>query len=329
MAATVHIYEIFINATPERVWQALTDPEFTEQYFHRTRFESTFEPGAGHRFVMPDGTDGVDGIVEECDPPHRLVITWRVLYDTAMAAEPPGRVEWKLVPATEDRSVTRVTLRHGDLALSPLTRAHVRLGWVEIIDSLKTLLETGRPLASVDTTDSDTTGGDPDDVAAVEGQWHRSQGIAAHNAAWDLLDGRSHTPDEAVELLASAHAAGFHWARAAGRGAANDARAAWLISRCYAVLGHGAPALEYADRCTRFVEEAALADFDDAYAHEARARALACLGRLDEARTERERADATPIADPEDLAIFAGDLSAEPWFGLSADSGEVLSEVGN
>ena len=58
------------------------------------------------------------------------------------------------------------------------------------------------------------------------------------------------------------------------------------------------------------------ADFDHAYAHEATARALACLGRLDEARAEFALADAVEIADPEDRAIVESDLKSEPWFGL-------------
>ena len=66
-----------------------------------------------------------------------------MLYDAEMAAEPPSRVEWTLTPATEDGAVTRATMRHGDLAMSPKTWESVRVGWVPIIDSMKTLLETG------------------------------------------------------------------------------------------------------------------------------------------------------------------------------------------
>jgi hypothetical protein len=59
-----------------------------------------------------------------------------------------------------------------------------------------------------------------------------------------------------------------------------------------------------------------LADFDLGYAHEARARALACLGRLDEAAQEFAAARAVEVADDDDREIFEGDLAAEPWFGL-------------
>ena len=150
MAATVHLYEIFIRAPRETVWKALTDPEITVRYFHHTRLESSFRPGEAYRYVL-DGTDAdaVDGVIETFDPPHRLVMTWHVLYDAEMAAEPRSRVEWTLTPANDDGTVTRLTLRHGDLALSPKTWANVRLGWVAVIDGLKTVLETGESLPDI------------------------------------------------------------------------------------------------------------------------------------------------------------------------------------
>ena len=310
--AAAHVYEIFIRAPRERVWKALIDPEFTTQYFHGTRFESSFEPGARYvnRIVDAD-RPAADGTIEVFDPPSRLVYTWHVLYDVEMAEEPPGRVEWTLTPATDDGGVTRVTMRHGDLGQSPKTWENVRMGWVAILDSLKTLLETGEPLPSVDT-------GDREPVAAVTGKWHRLQGVEANNSTWELLDGRELTADEADDLLGRAYAATYHWRRAQGATAVNAARGSWLVSRCHAVLGQGELALHHARRSAVHVEEAGelAADFDHAYAHDATARALACLGRVDEARAELEGAKAVEIADPEDRAIVETDLKTEPWFGL-------------
>ena len=307
-----HVYEIFIRAPRERVWSALIDPEFTMRYFHGTRFESSFEPGARfvNRIVEAD-RPAADGNIEVFDPPSRLVYTWHVLYDAEMADEPPGRVEWTLTPAADDGSVTRVTLRHGDLATSPKTWESVRIGWVEIIDSMKTLLETGEPLPPVDT-------GDRADTADVDGKWHRMQAVAANNSTWELLDGRRLSDDEADDLLGRAYAATYHWRRAEGATAVNAARGSWLVSRCHAVLGHGELALHHARRCGAHVRDAGelAADFDHAYAHEATARAFACLGRLDEARAELALADAVEVADPEDRAIVESDVKSEPWFGL-------------
>lgn len=307
-----HVYEIFIRASRERVWNALIDPEYTTQYFHGTRFESSFEPGAPYvsRIVEQD-RPAVDGTIEVFEPPSRLVYTWHALYDDEMAAEPPSRVEWTLAPATEDGAVTRVTMRHGDLGMSPKTWESVRIGWVAIIDSLKSLLETGEPLPSVGT-------GDRAAVSEIDGKWHRMQGVAANNSTWELLDGRQLTDDEGDDLLGRAYAATYHWRRAEGATAVNAARGSWLVSRSHAVLGQGELALHHARRSSAHVQEAGdlAADFDHAYAHEATARALACLGRLDEARAELALAAAVEIADPEDRAIIESDLKSEPWFGL-------------
>jgi uncharacterized protein YndB with AHSA1/START domain len=310
--SAAHVYEIFIRAPREAVWNALIDPEFTTKYFHGTRFESSFEPGA--RFVnrlVDQDRPAADGTIEVFEPPSRLVYTWHVLYDVEMSEEPPGRVEWTLMPATDDDTVTRVTLRHGDLGLSPKTWENVRMGWVGIIDSLKTLLETGDPLPPLDT-------GDRAPAPDVEAKWHRALGVAANNSTWELLDGRELDEDAADDLLGRAYAATYHWRRAEGATPVNAARGAWLVSRCHAVLGQGAMALHHARRSAAHVEAAgeSAADFDHAYAHEATARALACLGRLDEARAELELAQSVEIADPEDRAIVEADLKSEPWYGL-------------
>ena len=313
MAATVHLYEIFIRAPRETVWKALTDPEITVRYFHHTRLESSFRPGEAYRYVLDrDDADAVDGTIETFDPPHRLVMTWHVLYDAEMAAEPPSRVEWTLTPANDDGTVTRVTLRHGDLALSPRTWANVRLGWVAVIDGLKTVLETGESLPDVDAEPGEL------DPGEVEGNWHRAQAITANNSVWELLDDRVHSADEADDLLQRAYAAAYHWRRATGSTAVNQARASWLLARSHAVLGHGEIALHHADQCARYtLESGDLAeDFDHGYAYEARARALACLGRTAEAHEAYRRAMAVRVADEQDRSIFEGDLFGEPWFGL-------------
>jgi uncharacterized protein YndB with AHSA1/START domain len=313
MAAAAHLYEIFIRAPRERVWQALVDPDDTVRYFHGTRFDSSFEPGSTYRNVIVDGERlAADGVIETFDPPHRLVLTWHVDYDPEMAAEPPGRVEWTLTPANDEGTVTRVTLRHGGLAFSPLTWGHVRLGWVGILDGLKTWLETGQPMPDVETS------GGPHDAVEVDGTWHRAQAIEANNSVWELLEPGRHDPDRADELLRRAYAAAYHWRRAWGATVINQARASWLLSRAHAVLGHGELALHHAEQCAAATERAVhdASDFDHAYAYEARARALACLGRMDEAREAYRRAASVTVADADDRSIVDGDLAAEPWFDL-------------
>ena len=312
MAATTHVYEAFIRASRDQVWDALVDADMTERYFFRTRIESSFRAGEKYRYVMPDDSDAVEGTIETFDRPHRLVMTWRILYDASMAAEPPSRVEWTLIPADDDGAVTRITLRHGELALSPRTWEHVRTGWVVVIDSLKSLLETGEPLPPVDADDAASS------PAEVEGNWHRAQGVTAHNSVWELLDGRTYTPGDADELLRRAYAAAYHWDRASGATAVNQARASWLLSRTHATLGHGELALHHATRSAAHLDRAGdeAADFDHVYAYEAAARALACLGRLDEAREAYQRAINVRVADPQDRALVESDLAAAPWYGL-------------
>jgi hypothetical protein len=155
-----------------------------------------------------------------------------------------------------------------------------------------------------------------DTPAAAEA--HRAQAITANNSVWELLNTADRTAQDDEDMVRRAYAAAYHWARAARRGPENEARASWLLSRVHAVLGRGEGALHHAQRCAAACAAGSLGDFDLAYAHESTARALACLGRLDDAAKSLVAARGVPIADPEDRAIVDNDLAAEPWFGLAA-----------
>jgi len=300
MAVTTHIYQIYIRATPEQVWTAITDPSWTKRYFHATAFTSTLEPGSPVRYVGGDG-DAVEGVIEVAEPPHRLITTWRSLYDAALAEEPPSRVEWQISSAGE--GLTLLRLVHGDLARSPLTWAQVKDGWVWILDSMKSLIETGEPLP-----DAARLPDAPDDVT---GQWHRAQGIECNNSTWDMIEA-DRTPANDEEMLRRAYASAYHWQRAARRAPANEARALWLLAKVQLLAGRSELSLHYADRCMTVCLEHGLVDFDLAYAHEARARALQALGRTDDAAVEWGLAKAVPVADPEDQAILDADLAVGP-----------------
>jgi uncharacterized protein YndB with AHSA1/START domain len=304
---TAHVYQVFLRATPEQVWQAITYPAFTSRYFHRTAIQSTFEPGTPVRYIDVSsgeaGEEVVEGTVEVCEPPRRLVQTWRFLYDATLAAEPPGRVEWTIDPAGE--GLVRLRVVHGDLARSPVTWAHVKDGWVWILDGMKTLVETGEPLPD-QTVMFESISEDP------AADWHRSQGIQCFNATWDLLGRTDRTPSEDEDMLRTVYASAYHWARAAGRGPENEARALYIQSKVWRALGNGDQALAYADRCLAATVDAKLQDFDLAYAHEARARALQLLGRDDDGAAAFAIAAGVPIADPEDRAIVEADLGSWP-----------------
>ena len=213
MPATRHQYRIYIKATPEVVWQALIDPKFTRTYFHGTALDPAPKTGGQYRSVLPDGRLAVEGVVEEFDPPRRFVHTWRVLYDAAMAEEPPSRVEWTITPVAE--GLTQLDLVHGDLARSPLTWAGVKDGWIWILDAMKTLVETGEALPDVEVKSPP--------MADADAAWHRAQAIECNNAIWELLDGERN-PANDEELLRRAFASAYHWDRAERRGPANEAR---------------------------------------------------------------------------------------------------------
>lgn len=303
MAVTRHQYQIFIRATPEQVWDAVVRPEFTRRYFHGTAFDVAPTEGQPYRTSLPNGDGAIDGTIEVLDPPNRLVMTWHTLYDAALAEEPSSRVEWQ-IDAVGD-GLTRVRLVHGDLARSPLTWANVQHGWVWILDSMKSLIETGEPLPPATAEAIEVV----DEPAA---EWHRAQGIEANNGIWDLVGKEGRTAEDDEEMLRRAYASTYHWARAARRVPANDARGAYMLAKVQLLVGQPELSLRYADRVMSVCVEHGLVDFDLAYAHEARARALQALGRVDEAAIAWQEAKAVPIADPEDQAILDADLAVGP-----------------
>lgn len=139
-----HVYETYIRASAESLWEAITSAEFTRQYWHRMAVDSDWQPGATVRFRYEDGRVGCEGEVLECDPPRRLVYTWRFLFDDALAAERPSRVSFEI---TQLGDSCRLRLTHGDFDPDSKVFPMISDGWAEVISSLKSLLETGRPLA--------------------------------------------------------------------------------------------------------------------------------------------------------------------------------------
>ena len=159
---TTQMYRVYIRATPEAIWEAITSPEWNAKYGYPGRNEYDLRPGGKFRVVMPDemvtamGVPeiGVDGEVTEADPPHRLVQTWRFLFAPDQEAEGFHEVTWDIHP--EHGGVTRLTVTH-DVTDAPLAAAMLEGsadlgegggGWAWILSGLKTLLETGGGLAS-------------------------------------------------------------------------------------------------------------------------------------------------------------------------------------
>jgi uncharacterized protein YndB with AHSA1/START domain len=142
-ATATQVYNVFIKATPEQIWEAITSPDFTEKYFYGARIETKNGRRVAHG---PNGELWGDEPVFESDPPRRLVHEWRSRYDPELAAEEPSRVTWEIEP--QEGGYALLTVTHDQLDGAPKTAASVAgPGWMMVLSGLKTLLETGEPLA--------------------------------------------------------------------------------------------------------------------------------------------------------------------------------------
>lgn len=156
---TTQMYRVYIRATPEAVWEAITSPEWTARYGYPGHTEYDLRPGGAFRAVMSAEVIamgapeiGADGEITEIDPPRRLVQTWRFHFMPEQAAEGFHEVTWDVHP--EQGGVTRLTVTH-DVTDAPVTAAMIEGsanlgegggGWPFILSDLKTLLETGGTL---------------------------------------------------------------------------------------------------------------------------------------------------------------------------------------
>jgi uncharacterized protein YndB with AHSA1/START domain len=138
--ASTFVYVTFIRTTPEKVWTALTSPEFVKQYWFGMHQESDWKPGSSWRMVFEDGRVADAGEVLESDPPRRLVLKWRNEFKPELAAEGFSRCVYEIEPVD---GATKLTITHSiDRADSKLIHA-VSGGWPRILSNLKSLLETG------------------------------------------------------------------------------------------------------------------------------------------------------------------------------------------
>jgi uncharacterized protein YndB with AHSA1/START domain len=143
MAESRFVYVTYIRTTPEKLWRALLDPEFTRRYFFGAWAESEWKAGASYRVVAPDGGIAHSGEVVEIEPQRRLVQTWRNELRPELHAEGYSRLSYELEPQGE---VVKLTVIHEiDKPESKLIQS-VSGGWPLVLASLKSLLETGEAL---------------------------------------------------------------------------------------------------------------------------------------------------------------------------------------
>ncbi|HEV7203408.1 MAG TPA: SRPBCC domain-containing protein [Jatrophihabitans sp.] len=159
-AAPTQVYRVWIKATPEQVWVAVTAPEWTDRYGYGGLPEyGDLTPGTEYvinpsESMVAMGVEGpiIDGEILEADPPKRLVQTWRMLMDDGLRAEGFTRLSYDIEP--QEGGVTRLTVTH-DCTHAPGNAAMIAGegeesgaggGWAWVLSDLKSLLETGTAL---------------------------------------------------------------------------------------------------------------------------------------------------------------------------------------
>lgn len=162
---TTQVYRVYIQATPQAIWDAITEPEWNERYGYGGRGEYDLRRGGAYTgftseemrrggeamgIHVPD--IGVDGEIIEADPPHRLVLSWRMLMDPELEAEGFTRVTYEIEDSRP--GVSKLTVVH-DLEGAPKLAALMAGdreaegaggGWPFVLSALKTVLETGESI---------------------------------------------------------------------------------------------------------------------------------------------------------------------------------------
>jgi uncharacterized protein YndB with AHSA1/START domain len=136
------IYVTYIETTPEKLWEALTDGDFTERYWFGVRLRSDWKVGSTFEMVRTNGTISDAGKVVEYDPPRRLAYTF-VNLSAEYKGELPALATFVIEPHGK---LVKLTLTHEGFAEGSKFLAGISNGWPAILSGLKSLLETGKPL---------------------------------------------------------------------------------------------------------------------------------------------------------------------------------------
>ena len=153
----VQVHRVYIKASPQAIWDAITKPEWNEKFGYQVPGEFDLREGGTYRALanqeMRDhGAPEViiDGEILVCEPPHRLVQTWNIMFEAGTAAEPVTRLTWEIEACG---GFSALTVTH-ELTDAPLAAAFVGGevpnaggGWAYVLSDLKSLLETGSAMA--------------------------------------------------------------------------------------------------------------------------------------------------------------------------------------
>jgi uncharacterized protein YndB with AHSA1/START domain len=139
-AASTFVYVTFIRTTPDKLWAALTGPDFMKQYWFGMHIETDWKVGAPWKLLFTDGRTADTGEVVEFDPPKRLVLKWLNEWNPELKAEGYSRCTMELEPldGAVKLSITHAMDREGSKLIQGVSG-----GWPRILSNLKSLLETG------------------------------------------------------------------------------------------------------------------------------------------------------------------------------------------
>src|SRR5919109_2126212 len=137
------VFEIYIKTTPERLWEAITDPELRAKYSFGVTTESDWTTGSSYKSSVPGVIDIAAGENLEVDPPRRLVQSFNALWSDDVKREGTSRVTWEIEPVGDS---CRLTVTHDQLREG--ANAEIYGGWPQNLSGIKTLLETGESLTT-------------------------------------------------------------------------------------------------------------------------------------------------------------------------------------
>jgi uncharacterized protein YndB with AHSA1/START domain/DNA-binding transcriptional ArsR family regulator len=137
------VFEIYIKTTPERLWEAITDPTLRARYSFGVETHSDWTPGSGYEASAPGGIEIAAGENLEVDPPRRLVQSFNARWSDDVKAAGTSRVTWEIVPVGDS---CQLTVIHDQLPED--ANPELYGGWPMILSGLKTLLETGESLTT-------------------------------------------------------------------------------------------------------------------------------------------------------------------------------------
>jgi uncharacterized protein YndB with AHSA1/START domain len=137
------VYVVYIRATPERLWSALTSPDFMKQYWFGMHIQTDWNSGSAWQLVFSDGRVADSGEIVEVDSPRRMVFIWRNDFRPELKAEGYGRCTIELEPIADSvkLSITHVMDRAQSQFIEVLSSI-----WPQILSNLKSLLETGETI---------------------------------------------------------------------------------------------------------------------------------------------------------------------------------------